>query len=391
MTDITPITAFVQPETGFCFSVHGLRSYLEQLDDPRKARGVRYSLVDLLTLLILAKLGGEDGMKGMAEWVRLRETTLIRLLGIPRKRLPHQTTYERMLAGLDEDALNAMIGRFFKATETGETWQIVLDGKVLRGTIPPGKTQGTHLLAAYVPERGVVLMQVEVDGKANEKSTAPHLLEAIDLQGCVVTGDAMFTQRDLCEQIVEAGGDYLFPVKDNHPGMLETIADVFMPAPVSAGHSHIPLPETHAQTIDHAHGRTEYRYLTASSQLNTYLDWPHLGQVFRVQRVVKHHQTGKVRYEVLFGVTSLTTDQITPATLLHYVRQHWHIENRLHYVRDVTFREDACTIRHTKRQRLLASLNNLVIGLLRQTNFRYLPEARRYFSANYPEALQLLL
>jgi len=391
MTDTTRITASVQTETGYYFSVHGLRSYLEQLNDPRKARGVRYSLVDVMILLILAKLGGEDSMKGMAEWVRLREATLICLLEIPRKRLPHQTTYERVLAGLDEAALNAMIGTFFSATETDETWQIVLDGKVLRGTIPPGQTQGTHLLAAYVPERGAVLMQVEVDGKANEKSTAPRLLKAIDLQGCVVTGDAMFTQRDLCEQIVEAGGDYLFPVKDNHPNMLETVADVFMPAPVSAGHGRIPLPETYAQTVDHARGRTEYRYLTASSQLNDYLDWPHLGQVFRLQRVIQHHQTGKITYEVLFGVTSLTTDQITPANLLYYVRQHWHIENRLHYVRDVTFREDACTIRHTKRQRLLASLNNLVIGLVRQTNFRYLPEARRYFSVNYPEALQLLL
>jgi len=153
----------------------------------------------------------------------------------------------------------------------------------------------------------------------------------------------------------------------------------------------IPLPETHAQTVDHARGRTEYRYLTASSQLNEYLDWPQLGQVFRLQRVVQHHQTGKITYEVLFGITSQTTDRVSPDTLLHHVRQHWHIENRLHYVRDVTFHEDACTIRHSKRQRLLASLNNLVIGLVRQTDFRYLPEARRYFSANYPEALQLLL
>lgn len=391
MTDTTPIRVSVQPETGFCFSLHGLRTSLEQLDDPRKARGVRYSLVDLLTLLILAKLGGEDSMKGMAEWVRLREPTLIRLLGIPRERLPHQTTYDRVLAGLNEAALNTMIGAYFVPTPADTPWQIVLDGKVLRGTIPPGETQGTHLLAAYVPERGVVLMQVEVDGKANEKSTAPRLLEAIDLQGGVVTGDAMFTQRDLCEQIVAAGGDYLFPVKDNHPNLLETIADVFMPAPVSAGHSRVPLPETNAQTVNHARGRTEYRYLTASSQLNDYLDWPHLGQVFRVQRVVQYHQTGKICYEVLFGITSLTSAHSTPDNLLRYVRQHWHIENRLHYVRDVTFREDACIIRHTKRQRLLASLNNLVIGLVRQTDFRYLPEARRYFSANYHQALQLLL
>jgi predicted transposase YbfD/YdcC len=342
-------------------------------------------------LLILAKLGGEDQMKGIAEWIRLREPSLLSLLKMPRKHVPHQTTYERVLAGLDEQAFNAMVGEFFKPAAADKTWQIVLDGKVLRGTIPPGETQGTHLLAAYVPERGVVLMQVEVDGKANEKSTALRLLAAIELQGCVVTGDAMFTQRDVCEQIVEAGGDYIFPVKDNHPTMLKTIADVFMPTPVSPGHSRSPLPETDAQTDDHARGRTEYRYLTATSQLNDYLDWPHLGQVFRLQRVVQHHPTGRLTYEVLFGMTSLTAEACSPDRLLHHVRQHWHIENRLHYVRDVTFREDACTIRHAKRQRLLASINNLVIGLVRQTAFRYLPEARRYFSVHYGEALQLLL
>lgn len=372
-------------------SLNSLRDCFKKLVNPRKAKGKRYELPDILTLLILAKLGGEDQMKGMAEWIRLRESTLLNQLNIPRKRLPHQTTYERVLEGLDETAFNEQIGSHFTSTTTDERWQIVIDGKVLRGTIPAGETQGTHLLAAYVPERGVVLMQVEVDGKANEKSTAPRLLAAIDLQGRIVTGDAMFTQRDLCEQIVEAGGHYIFPVKNNHPTMLQTIADVFMPAPVSSGHSRGPLPETTAQTIDHARGRTEYRYLTASSQLNNYLDWPHLGQVFRVQRVVHYHQAGKITYEVLFGITSQTADQLSPDTLLHHVRPHWHIENRLHYVRDVTFREDACIIRHNKRQRLFASLNNLVIGLIRQTRFRYLPEARRYFSVNYDEALQLLL
>lgn len=391
MSDITPIQLNVPSEKAIFYPIGSLRASLSQLQDPRKAKGKRYQLVDLLTLLILAKLGGEDEMKGMAEWVRFREETLIELLEIDRERLPHQTTYERVLAELDEESFDQMIGTFFAQADIGDTWSISLDGKVLRGTIPPGKTQGTHLLAAYVPERGVVLMQVEVETKANEITAAPRLLEAVDLQGRVVTGDAMFTQRSLCEQIVDAGGDYLFPVKDNQAKVRQAIADLFMPAAVSPGHSQVPLPVSYAQTIDHGHGRTEYRYLTASSQLNDYLDWPQLGQVFRVQRVVHHHRTGKITYEVLFGITSLTAETCSPDRLLRLIRQHWHIENRLHYVRDVTFGEDACTIRHTKRQRLLASINNLAIGLLRQTDFRYIPEARRYFGANCDAALQLLL
>jgi len=377
-------------ETEVLFSINSLMSYLHQITDPRKPRGVRYRLVDLLTLLILAKLGGEDGMKGMAEWVQLRGQTLVRLLKLKRDSLPHQTTYERVLEKLDISEFEKILGGFFTQQSVANV-TVNLDGKVLRGTIPEGETQGVHLLAAYVPEQGVVLMQIEVEGKANEITAAPRLLEAIDLHDCVVTGDAMFTQRALCEQIVLAEGDYVFPVKENQPTLREAIADMFMPASVSNGHNIIHLPEDHAQTLSTGHGRIVYRYITVSSQLNDYLDWPHLGQVFRLQRVVQDKKTGEITYEVVFGITSLTTDVCSPQRLMKLVRKHWHIENRLHYVRDVTFHEDACQIREPKRQRLLACLNNLAIGLIRQCDFKYVPEARRFFDVNYDQAFQLLL
>jgi predicted transposase YbfD/YdcC len=380
-----------EPNEGIVFSVNSLLAHLQQITDPRKVRGVRYPLVILLVLLILAKLGGEDSMKGMAEWVRLREQALLRLLRVDRERLPHQTTYERVLAELDIEEVEQVMGNFF-AQQLSGNMTITLDGKVLRGTISPGDTQGTHLLAAYVPEQGIVLMQVEVDSKANEITAAPQLLEAVDLRDCVVTGDAMFTQQTLCDQIVLAGGDYIFPVKDNHPTMRRTIADLFMPAPVTPGHGAVRLPEMATQTVSNGHGRIERRYLTVSSQLNDYLDWPHLGQVFRLQRVVHHTQTGRLTYQVVFGITSLTAEDCLPEHLMYLLRTHWHIENRLHFVRDVTFHEDACPIRHTRRQRILACLNNLVIGLIRQFNqFDYVPEARRFFSVNFDQALQLLL
>lgn len=130
--------------------------------------------------------------------------------------------------------------------------------------------------------------------------------------------------------------------------------------------------------------------MTVTSDLNDYLDFPHVQQVFRLQRVVHHQARGKISYQVIFGITSLSQAQYPPDKLMDLLRSHWHIENRLHYVRDATFHEDACQIRHTKRQRLLAVLNNLVIGLIRQSDqFDYIPEARRYFDANYDEAFQL--
>jgi predicted transposase YbfD/YdcC len=376
---------------GLVFSVTSLVAHLERITDPRHARGIRYPLVSLLVLLILAKMGGEDSMKGMAEWIRLREAELLRLLGIKRERLPHQTTYERVLARLNVEELEQVTGGFFAQQHT-ENMTITLDGKVLRGTIPPGETEGVHLLAAYVPEEGVVLMQVQVPGKNNEITAAPRVLETVDLRDCVVTGDAMFTQKTLCEHIVCSGGDYVFPVKDNHPTMRRAIADMFMPSPVSPGHGRVCFPETTAHTVSKSRGRIEHRYLTASTQLNEYLEWPHVAQVFRLQRVVHHTSTGKLTYQVSFGITSLSADECPPERLLHLLRTHWHIENRLHFVRDVTFHENACAIRHAKRQRVLACLNNLVIGLIRRSRrFDYIPEARRFFSVHAELALQLLL
>lgn len=101
---------------------------------------------------------------------------------------------------------------------------------------------------------------------------------------------------------------------------------------------------SHANWPTSGHGRIEQRYLTTSSELNDYLDWPSLAQVFRVQRVIRHRRTGLLTYQVVFGITSLSDSQRSPQQLLHLIRQHWHIENRLHYVRDVTFHEDACPI-----------------------------------------------
>lgn len=372
------------------FSVDSLMAALHQITDPRKARGIRYGLVELLTLLILAKMGGEDSLKGIAEWVRLRGEQLVDLLKLKRKSLPHQTTYERVLDRLDCQEVERVVGNFF-AQQVSPGEMVTLDGKVLRGTIAEGETQGVHVLAAYAPQHGVVLMQVQVEPGGNEITAAPSVLRALDLDQHVVTADAMLTQKSICRQIVQAGGDYVLPVKDNQTELLGAIAAAFMPAAVSAGHQPILLPVQEAASLNAGHGRIEYRYLTVSSQLNDYLTWPSVAQVFRLQRVRQSKKTGKLSYEVVFGITSLSNQTCSPQRLMHIIRDHWHIENRLHHVRDVTFHEDACPIRQSKRQRLLACLNNLVIGLIRQTSFDFVPQARRFFALHVDSAFHLLL
>jgi len=163
------------------------------------------------------------------------------------------------------------------------TVALALDGKTLRGTIPLGHTQGVHLVAAYLPNTGVVVAQLEVHAKHNEIAVAPTILAALDLEGVVVTGDAMYTQRPLSTQIVEAGGDYLWVVKDNQPVLREDIEQLFLPEPNAVGTAALPTDFTTARTLEKGHGRIEERILTTSSMLHDYSSWPYLAQVFKVE------------------------------------------------------------------------------------------------------------
>jgi predicted transposase YbfD/YdcC len=249
-----------------------------------------------------------------------------------------------------------------------------------------------HLLAAYVPAQGVALMQVAVDGKENEITAAPRVLKALDLQGQIVTGDAMFAQRRLSQQVLGAGGHYVWTVKANQPQLYADIAELFAPrVRLGKGFNTGPSDFRQARTVNTGHGRLETRTLTASSQLNGLSDWPGLAQVFRVARHVQHPARGTTRQEVVYGVTSLSAQQAPPARLLQLVRQHWGIENGLHYRRDVTFHEDATRTRSPNGAQALAAIHNLGLGLLLHAGHTNLARARRHYAAHPDEALRLLL
>jgi hypothetical protein len=145
--------------------------------------------------------------------------------------------------------------------------QVTLDGKTLRGTIPAGQTQGVHLLAAYRPQDGVVLLQVEVGAKENEISAAPRVLQQLDLRGILVSGDALFTQRALCVQIVQQGGDYLLPVKENQPTLYADIDTLFDPMAIAFAGGEEATDFRTATTVEPGHGRLTRRTITVSSML----------------------------------------------------------------------------------------------------------------------------
>ena len=373
------------------FEVNSLYETLLRVKDKRKARGKRYSLATVLTLSVLAKLGGEDTPEGMAAWVKYRWAELRRGLGLKRERMPHASTYRRILGlALDIGEFEAALGTFFKA-HAAQTEQLALDGKTMRGTIEAGQTRGVHLLAVYAVGAGVVLQQVNVLAKENEISAAPKVLTAVELKGKVVTGDAMFTQRELSSQIVKAGGHYMWRVKDNQPTLRADVERLFGPEKVPLGSAPLRTDFQSATHTTKGHGRLETHTLTTSALLNMTSDWPHLAQVFQLVRDVRELKTGKSSHEIIYGITSLPTTSASARRLLTLHRRHWAIENELHYTRDVTFHEDACTLALGTAAQAIACLNTLVLGLLHLRGFTAIADARRRFSAIPAEALALVL
>jgi predicted transposase YbfD/YdcC len=376
----------------FVFDVHGLYAHLEELRDGRALRGVRYRLADALTLIILAKLGGEDGPRGIADWLKQRAKPLVSALKLPREAMPHATTISRILGrAVQAEELEQVVGCYWRnVAQASHAVVVSIDGKVLRGTIQVGHSQGVHLLAAYVPEDGLVLMQVEIASKENEICAAPSVLSVLDLRKKVVIGDAMHTQRRLSIEIVAHGGDYIWTAKGNQAEVQDTIAHLFEPEPVTPGFAPTPTDFETAHSLTKAHSRLERRTLTTSSMLKDYLDWPYLEQVFKLERHFIDLKTGQVAHQIIYGLTSLSRKRASPKQLLNYVRTYWGIENGLHYRRDVTFKEDRCRLRIGHAARTMATLNNLALSLILHQGYTNVPDARRRYAAHPLEALQLI-
>jgi len=378
---------------GFVFEIGGLLAVLRGLTDKRKARGKRYPLETILFFVILAKLCGADNLSAVTEWVRNRIVALAQVLDLKRVQAPHNSTYSRVLGNaVDENEVEQMVAHYLmNLPGVGKSTVVAIDGKTLRGTIPAGQTRGRHLLVACLPQEGIVLMQIEVPGKDGEVTAAPRLLETIDLRGKVVTGDALYAHREISLQIVEQGGDYVWPVKDNQPKLKEDIALLFEPELYSPGFSPALTDFRTARTIDSGHGRIERRTITVSGELKGYLDWPGVEQVFKLDRHVTRQSDKKKSSEIAYGITSLSARRACPKRLLSIVRSHWGIENGLFYRRDYTLREDHSQVRMGDAPKVLAAIHNLIIGLIRTLGFDYLPPARRHFADHLDQAIALLL
>ena len=377
---------------GIEFEKGSVYDHLEKLTDLRKPNGKRYSLETLLMIILMAKLCGENTPMEIAEWAQHRKEQLVELLHLKRAQMPHHNTYRRILAEkMYEEEVERLVGEYNQSGNHGRVYS--MDGKAMLGKRKGEETGNEYLLSVYDGAQAKVLSQVEVGRKENEITKAPQALKRVEIAEKVVTGDALHTQRGISMQIVEAGGDYVWPVKENQRRLYQNIQSLFAPEYPKPGFGKIPTDFLTTQKVNKGHGRIEIRTMTTSEMLNPYSGWPALAQVYRLERHFiwrRNGQTIKTSNQVEFGITSLTRQEASPLTLLNIRRAHWNIETGLHYRRDVTLKEDATRLTVGNAAQIMASLNNLVLALIRQANFHNAAQARRWFSAHIHKAFALL-
>ncbi|HEY7415818.1 MAG TPA: ISAs1 family transposase [Ktedonobacteraceae bacterium] len=365
---------------------------LEKLEDKRRAQGKRYSLALVLTCVLLAKMAGESTLQAMTEWVRLRRCWLQQVLPTTRAQFPCAATYSKVLRSINPEQVNeqlmALVTRA-RATRriTGEQRHVILDGKVLRGTQGhlAEDQKSMHQMNLYEAKTGIILKQLMVAEKAGEVTHMKDFLTPTLLKGRIISADALYTQKAFCQEVIASGGDYLLFVKRNQPILHEDLRLFFDEPPLDC------LDWRTDGVADKGHGRQRNCLIQASTDLNDFLahDWYGIGQVFCLRR--RMHYPLKCTQEYVYGFTSLTPKHAGAFRLLELIRDHWAIENRLHYRRDVALAEDACQVRKGSAPHALAVLNSFVLALFDCCGVSNVKEQMRRFDAQPLLAAQLLL
>jgi predicted transposase YbfD/YdcC len=380
-------------EYGMVYDLGSLYDYLSQIKDPRSKLGKQYSLTMILIWMILAKLGGQDKPSGIAEWITHRKELWVEYQLTDKLKTPSHMTYRRILQHIiSTEEFERLLGIYHQQRlEKGQEVVFSMDGKTVRGTIPQGERRGTHLLAIYVPQQGLVLAQARVDLKENEITVAPQLLKQVPLDGAIVIADAMHTQKSITKLIVENGGQYILTVKDNQSRTRWAIEKLFVHE-VCNLQKGSPLTKDFQMAVktEKGHGRIEKRTIMTSAMLNDYLEWPCLAQVFRIEHVTWYDEMARYTREITYGITSLPSEKANPEKLLGLIRTYWGIENGLHYRRDVTLQEDDTRLTVGDSGQNMAILNNLVMGLCLSSGLKNLASARRLLDAYPDKALALL-
>ena len=333
--------------------------------DPRR-HNFLHPLPQMLVMALIAILCGCDGWDDIAEFCEVREEWFKSFLTLPHG-IPSHDTFARVFARLDPDQLEGMLRRWMEALHIGSVGKVIaIDGKSLRRSFDCWDKSGmAHLVSAFVTENRVVLAQLGVLDKENEIVAIPKLLAMLDLKGATVTIDAIGCQRNIVEQIVEAGGHFIIQVKENQQTLHGKIAVVLDDAILSdlAGWK----AQQHKDT-DAGHGRIETRQVWVTTEIEHLGEelpglWPHVKAIAAVERTrTLKGRASKTTVERHYFI--LSNPKLSAERVGQIIRGHWGIENTLHHVLDVSFDEDQCRVRKGHGAENLSRLRRLTANLL---------------------------
>jgi predicted transposase YbfD/YdcC len=381
---------------------------LAEVPDPRHKKGKRHPLVSILALIIIGLMSNHKGYTSIATWAR-KHPKLTKVLGFRSPKTPCAATIHNLLKRLDVVRLEASFTKWvfskledIQVLKTGHLQGVAIDGKELCGSKDPETGFRTHLLSAVSHELGITLAQCAVDGKTNEIPISTQLLKHFDVVGKVITTDALLTQKTFCKDVIEHQADYALPVKENQKQLYTDIRQLFEPLSetdppevdkrrfenlhLEAG-AHLDT-HTHVET---SHGFTTTRTLTASTALTGYIKWPGLAQVYQYHSQRENTKTGEISYQTQYGITSLSPEVASAKDLLKLRREHWTIENKVHWVRDTTLGEDASQARTGKLPHVMAALRNTAMSVLRFDGRTKIAETLRFFASEPKLAVNSIL
>jgi predicted transposase YbfD/YdcC len=351
--------------------------------DPRARRGIRHRLTVVITTAVCAVVAGYRSYTAIAEWVTDLPADTAMLLGIDPGRRPSESMIRRLLQAVDPDLLAATIGTWLATrippAASGSRRAIAVDGKTLRGS-RTRTAAARHVLAAADQSTGVVLASTDVDSKTNEITRFDTLLDQIgDLRGVVVTADALHCQRDHVAYLADRGAHWILTVKGNQPILHEQLTGLLWRQ----------TPEADRDT-DRGHGRREIRTLKILS-VAAGIEFPHAAQAIQIRRRRRRlDEPRRFTTETVYAITDLQAHQARPWQLADWIRGHWSIENKIHWVRDVTYDEDRSQIRTGTGPQVMAALRNAAIGALRLAGITNIAAAARHHARNANRPLALL-
>lgn len=363
-----------------------IQAHFRELPDPRSGNALRHPLINIVLIALCAVICGANEWTDVEEFGHTHQDWLGQFLDLTPG-IPSHDTFGRVFARLDPRAFERCLESWVHTVvHSLHRQHVALDGKTARGSYDHFRGQpAIQTVSAWLVDAGLVLGHRKVAAGSNEIPTVQELLTWLDVQGCVVTADALHCQTETARQIVERGGEYVLPVKDNQPTLRQRLEETFA---YETPRGFKGVQHSTCQHKEKGHGRVETRRYTVITdpsylqEINADGRWWQLGSVVQVERT--RDLAGEVSHEVHYYIASFASRAQTIAPI---IRNHWHIENGLHWRLDVVLREDLSRVRVDHGPENVAVLRRLALNLLkRETTHKHGMQAKRLkaaWDANY--------